>query len=142
MEVLQQWHRILRSGDSASLTTILAEDCVFLSPVVHRPQRGRDLTVLYLSAAMEVFNDSFRYCKEVVQAPHAVLEFVCEIDGITVNGVDIITVDERGLISEFKVMIRPLRAIELIHARMRTTLEQFATGAAPVPARHESEESL
>jgi SnoaL-like domain len=126
MDVLEQWHRIVRERDSTALGEVLAPDCVFLSPVVHTPQRGRDLARLYLGAALQVFNDSFRYTKCVVQAPHAVLEFECEIDGITVNGVDIITVDEQGLISEFKVMIRPLKGIELIHARMRGMLEQLA----------------
>lgn len=127
MEVLEQWHRIVARGDVSALAGVLAEDCVFLSPVVHTPQRGRDLTALYLTGAMQVFNDSFTYTREVVQAPHAVLEFQCEVDGIVINGVDIITVDEGGLIKEFKVMIRPLKAIELMHAKMREMLEQLAT---------------
>ncbi|MBN7797012.1 nuclear transport factor 2 family protein [Parahaliea mediterranea] len=126
MPVLREWHRIVARRDASALAGVLAEDCVFLSPVVHTPQRGRDLTALYLAGAMQVFNESFAYTREVVQAPHAVLEFQCEVDGIVINGVDIITVDEEGLIQEFKVMIRPLKAIELMHAKMRAMLEQLS----------------
>ena len=75
---------------------------------------------------MAVFNDSFRYIKEVVAEPHAVLEFTCDIDGITVNGVDIITFNAAGKIVEFKVMVRPLKGVNLLHARMASMLEQLA----------------
>ncbi|HAN68573.1 MAG TPA: hypothetical protein DD808_15140 [Halieaceae bacterium] len=126
MQALAHWHEIVRSGNPGGLDAILAEDCVFWSPVVHRPQAGRDLTRLYLTGALAVFNDSFHYVKEVVAAPHAVLEFSCEIDGITINGVDIITVDDAGLIIEFKVMVRPLKGVNLLHAKMAAMLEQLS----------------
>ncbi|MEQ9463755.1 MAG: nuclear transport factor 2 family protein [Haliea sp.] len=126
LQALAQWHEIARSGDPARLDALLAEDCVFWSPVVHRPQQGRDLTRLYLSGAMRVFNDSFRYVKEVVAEPHAVLEFTCDIDGITVNGVDIITFNAAGKIIEFKVMVRPLQGVNMLHAKMAAMLEQLA----------------
>ena len=126
MQVLSRWHDIVRSGDPSGLAEILAEDCVFWSPVVHRPQAGRDLTQLYLTGAMSVFNDSFRYVKEVEAAPHAVLEFVCDFDGITINGVDIITVNPEGLIIEFKVMVRPLKGVNLLHAKMAAMLETLS----------------
>ena len=122
---LETWHAILETRDIARLDEVLAEDCVFLSPVVHTPQRGRDLTRLYLSGAFHVLQGNFRYIKEVVDGRHAVLEFLCEVDGITVDGVDIMTFDNDGLISEFKVMVRPLKAIQLLHERMRSMLEQL-----------------
>jgi len=125
MQVLSTWHDILEARDPCRLGEILAEDCVFYSPVVHTPQAGRELTALYLTGAMHVFNDSFRYLKEVVDAPHAVLEFSCRLDDIEINGVDIITVNAAGLISEFKVMVRPLKAVNLLHERMRAMLEQI-----------------
>ncbi|HBO13484.1 MAG TPA: hypothetical protein DD491_11920 [Halieaceae bacterium] len=125
MQVLSTWHDILEARDPSRLGEILAEDCVFYSPVVHTPQAGRELTALYLTGAMHVFNDSFRYLKEVVDAPHAVLEFSCRLDDIEINGVDIITVNAAGLISEFKVMVRPLKAVNLLHERMRAMLEQI-----------------
>lgn len=125
MQVLSTWHDILEARDPSRLGEILAEDCVFHSPVVHTPQAGRELTALYLTGAMHVFNDSFRYLKEVIDAPHAVLEFSCTLDGIDINGVDIITVNADGLISEFKVMVRPLKAVNLLHERMRAMLEQL-----------------
>lgn len=126
MNTLERWHEIIKQGDPALLDDILAEDCVFFSPVVHTPQRGKELTKLYLTGAMHVLNDGFHYVKEVVSAEHAVLEFVCEIDGITVNGVDIISFDGDGKINEFKVMVRPLKAINMLHASMREMLEKLA----------------
>ncbi|MCR9105234.1 MAG: nuclear transport factor 2 family protein [Gammaproteobacteria bacterium] len=131
MNTLQLWHDILREKDMSRLDEILAEDCVFISPVVHTPQAGRELTRLYLAGAAQVLNDGFTYVKEVVTEQHAVLEFTCEIDGIHVNGVDIMTFDADGRITEFKVMVRPLKAINLLHARMGEMLQQLsAKGAA------------
>ena len=127
MKSLEIWHEIVRQRDAARLPEVLAQDCVFLSPVVHTPQQGRELTQLYLTGALNVFNDSFRYEKEVVSAPHAVLEFSCEVDGILINGVDIMTFDDDGKIVEFKVMIRPLKAVNLLHAKMRAMLESMST---------------
>ena len=126
MNTLARWHEIIKQGDPALLDELLADDCVFHSPVVHTPQEGRELTRLYLTGAMQVLNDGFHYVKEVVSDRHAVLEFVCEVDGITVNGVDIISFNEQGKIEEFKVMVRPLKAINMLHAKMRDMLEQLS----------------
>ncbi|MEZ5570490.1 MAG: nuclear transport factor 2 family protein [Halioglobus sp.] len=126
MKTLDIWHDIVRQGDAARLPEVLAEDCVFLSPIVHTPQRGRELTQFYLTGALNVFNDTFRYVKEVVSQQHAVLEFTCEVDGIVVNGVDIMTFDDDGKIVEFKVMVRPLKAVNLLHAKMRAMLESMS----------------
>lgn len=123
---LERWHDIVRTRDAGRLDEVLAEDCVFLSPVVHTPQRGRELTRFYLTGALNVFNDSFQYVKEVVAPPHAVLEFTCDLGGIILNGVDIMTFDGGGNIIEFKVMVRPLKAVNLLHARMREMLEQLS----------------
>lgn len=127
MTTIELWHDIMAQRDPGRLDEILAPDCVFISPVVHTPQEGRELTRLYLTGAMHVFNDDFRYTKEVVTAEHAVLEFECELDGILVNGVDIMSFDEAGKIIEFKVMVRPLKAVNMLHARMRDMLEQLAS---------------
>jgi len=126
MNTLELWHDMLRKRDLGHLDEVLAEDCVFLSPIVHTPQRGRDLSRLYLTAALAVFNESFRYVKEVVSPQHAVLEFTCDVDGIMVNGVDIMTFDDAGKIIEFKVMVRPLKAVNLLHAKMKAMLEQMS----------------
>ncbi len=118
------WHEIARSGDIARLDELLADDAVFHSPVVHRPQAGRELVRMYLAAAFEVFlDDSFRYVREVVDGNDAVLEFQTEIDGIEVNGVDMIRWNDAGHIVDFKVMIRPLKAIEVVHRRMAERLQ-------------------
>lgn len=126
MDTLKRWHEIIERGKPELLDEILAPDCVFHSPVVHTPQRGIELTRLYLTGAMHVLNKDFHYVKEVVSPEYAVLEFVCEIDGITVNGVDIMSFNGDGKISEFKVMVRPLKAINLLHSKMREMLEQLS----------------
>lgn len=121
---LELWHAIVRARDIGTLEALLADDVVFHSPVVHSAQVGKTVTLQYLSAALHVFfNASFRYVREVVSGHDAVLEFVVEIDGITVNGVDMITWDEQGRIVAFKVMIRPLKAIHLIHEKMAAMLQ-------------------
>jgi ketosteroid isomerase-like protein len=122
--VLSTWHRLVRTRDTEGLRALLADEAVFHSPVVHTPQRGLALTHAYLSAAFQVFfNDSFRYVREVVQGDDAVLEFEVEIDGVHVNGVDMIRCNGEGRIVDFKVMIRPLKAIQLIHQRMAAMLQ-------------------
>lgn len=123
---LELWHQCVSNKDPSKLDEILAEDCVFLSPVVHSPQRGRDITKLYLSGAVAVLGNNFRYVKEVASGDHAVLEFTSEVDDILVNGVDIITFNAEGKICEFKVMLRPLKAVNVVHAKMRAMLEQLS----------------
>jgi len=123
IDTLAGWHDIVRRGDFAGLRRLLADDCVFHSPVVHTPQRGKDLTAGYLAAAMQVLgNGTFRYVREVVGERDAVLEFEAELDGIHVNGVDLIRWDEAGRIIDFKVMVRPLKAINLLHQKMAAAL--------------------
>lgn len=121
---LETWHRLVRTHDPSGLNALLAEDAIFYSPVVHTPQRGRKLASWYLSAAFHVFfNPTFRYVREIVGSSDAMLEFETEIDGILVNGVDLIKWNDSGQIVEFKVMLRPLKAINLIHQRMAAVLQ-------------------
>ena len=121
---IKAWHRLLESKDEAGLDEILADEVVFHSPVVHTPQEGKPITRMYLTAAMQVFNNGhFEYVREVISDRQAVLEFMTQIDGIAVNGVDIITWGEDGRITEFKVMLRPLKAINLIHRLMGEMLQ-------------------
>ena len=126
-DALATWHHLVRTQDPSGLGTLLAEDAVFHSPVVHTPQRGRKLAAMYLGAAFRVFfNPSFRYVREIVGPTDAMLEFETEIDGIVVNGVDIIRWNAAGQIVDFKVMLRPLKAINLIHQRMAAMLQSAA----------------
>lgn len=126
---LQKWHAFTKSRDADVLSAQLAEDVVFHSPVVHTPQRGKQITFLYLISAMDVLgNENFRYVREIVDGNHAVLEFETEIDGIHLNGVDMITWNEGGEIIDFKVMVRPLKAINVLHAKMGEMLERMKSG--------------
>ena len=136
---IANWHRHLRGELDGGLDALLHPDCVFLSPIVFTPQRGREVTKLYLAAAgVTLIGDqqsggsgSFRYAKEILQGHHATLEFDTSMaDGersIAVNGVDIITCDDDGLITEFKVMVRPLQAVNAVHAAMKAQLEAFSS---------------
>jgi len=120
---VETWHAIVRAQDPSGLADLLADDVVFLSPIVHTPQRGKAVTTAYLTAAFRVFfAPGFRYVREIVGPSDAMLEFETVIDGIVVNGVDIIRWNADGKILEFKVMVRPLKAIMLIHERMAAVL--------------------
>lgn len=127
---LKRWHEVIEGGsEPAALTNIMREDAVFHSPVVHTPQEGRPIVVAYLSAAGQTLgNDSFQYLREVVDGNNAVLEFQTEMDGIQVNGIDMITFDDEGLITEFKVMVRPLKAVNKVWEMMGAQLERMKAG--------------
>jgi hypothetical protein len=116
---LDKWYGYMKSHDDAALRDLLHPDAAFESPVVHTPQRGRDITFKYLSIAAKVLGGpGFAYVGEWRRDHGAVLEFEREIDGIRINGVDIITFDADGRITHFKVMVRPLKAINLLHRLM------------------------
>lgn len=121
---IKVWHRLVRERDPRGLEALLDADVAFHSPVVHTPQQGRRIVAMYLRAAFQVFcNPTFRYVREIVGSTDAMLEFETTIDGVLVNGVDIIKWNEAGHIVEFKVMLRPLKAINLIHQRMAEMLQ-------------------
>ena len=125
-ETIATWHQLITTGNAAGLDEIIAENAVFHSPIVHTPQVGKAITKMYLSAAFVVFyNQTFKYVRELVTNNDAVLEFQVEIDGITVNGVDMIRCDDSGKIIDFKVMVRPLKAVNLIHQKMMLMLEKM-----------------
>ena len=121
---IEVWHRLVQERNPRGLDVLLDADAVFVSPVMHTPQRGKKAAAMYLAAAFQVFfNPTFRYVREIVGNTDAMLEFETEIDGVLVNGVDIIKWNEVGHIVEFKVMLRPLKAINLIHQRMTAMLQ-------------------
>jgi len=122
-EAIRRWHEIAAARDAARLDALLADDVVFHSPVVHTPQRGKVIVKAYLSAALSVFgNEHFRYVGEWIGADSAVLEFNTRIDEVEVDGVDMIGVDAEGKIISFKVMVRPLKAIQAVHQKMAAML--------------------
>ena len=145
--VLEKWEALIQGkhgGDSnALLDDLLADDVVFLSPVVFTPQEGKAVTKLYLGAAGATFGGDepaekveagekqggFRYIKKVVSGNHAVLEFETTMRGKYVNGVDIVTCNDEGKITEFKVMIRPLQAVNAVHAAMGAMLKKMQGGS-------------
>lgn len=122
--VISRWHRIAETRDPAALDDLLADDAVFHSPVVHTPQVGKAITKKYLATALEVLvgSGTFRYVREIVGERDALLEFELELDGIHVNGVDLIRWNDAGKIVDFKVMVRPLKAINVLHQRMGEAL--------------------
>ena len=139
MKSIETWHEVVRTKDHGLLADILDNDCVFYSPVVYTPQRGREITKMYLMAAGGVFGgedspkeildekspSKFRYIKEIIGENSAVLEFESEVDGIYVNGIDLISWNEENKITEFKVIVRPLQAVNKLHQQMQNMLERM-----------------
>ncbi len=136
-EVIKKWHLHMKGQLPGGLDELLDDDVVFISPIVFTPQEGKAITKLYLQAAGQTLpgekkssgsptNDkSFRYIKEVLSGSTAVLEFETYVEGKYVNGIDMITCNAEGKITEFKVMIRPLQAINLVHKQMGEMLERM-----------------
>ncbi len=126
-QVVERWQRFLASDLPEGLDGLLADDVVFYSPIVYTPQRGKDITALYLQAAAralpgDAVDGAFRYTKKILAGDIAVLEFETTVDRKYVNGVDIIRCDDAGRIVEFRVMIRPLQAVNAVHEQMRAAL--------------------
>ena len=123
---IDAWHHVVRSRDLAALDALLANDVVFHSPVVHTPQRGKAITKLYLMGATQVLNTAqFRYERQIVGERDAALEFITEVDGLVVNGVDLIRWNDQGQIVDFKVMLRPLKAVNAVHQKMGEMLQRL-----------------
>ncbi|WP_298192059.1 nuclear transport factor 2 family protein [Novosphingobium sp.] len=121
---LAAWHRYMHTGDTALLADLIASDAVFHSPVVHTPQEGHAKVLMYLTAAGQVFADTgFTYVRELVDGPEALLEFTATVDGIHVNGIDLIRFDLEGKIIDFKVMVRPLKAMNKLWEMMAAALQ-------------------
>jgi len=127
---LQNWMDMVESGHGQEdLAKLLDDDAVMMSPVVHTPQKGKMITMAYLMAASKTIgNDSFKYVRTFDCGNRAVLEFETVMDGIFVNGVDMIEWNDEGLVTEFKVMLRPLKAVQMVHAQMGAMLEAMKAG--------------
>lgn len=122
-QVIEKWHGFVKRETTQGLEELLADDVEFFSPIVFTPQRGKEITALYLIAASQTLGQGgFRYTKELLGGDLAMLEFETTLDGKYVNGIDIIRINELGLIVEFRVMIRPLQAVNAVHAAMGAML--------------------
>jgi hypothetical protein len=131
LDAVDRWHGFMRGEPPDALDELLADDAVLYSPVVFTPQLGKAIVATYLAAAKATFaavgfdaddGPSFRYVKHVASGDMAVLEFETEMGGKYVNGVDIIRVDDTGKIVEFRVMVRPLQALNAVHELMGAEL--------------------
>jgi len=122
-EAIKKWHSLVETKDTKLLDEILADDAKMHSPVVHTVQEGKEITKMYLTAAsVTLCNDTFKYVREVYDDNFALLEFETELDGILVNGVDMISMNADGKITDFKVMIRPLKGVNAVHKVMGEAL--------------------
>ena len=125
--LIDKWHEVLGNDDPKLLENIISEDAVFSSPVVFTPMEGKNITMMYLHAAGQSFNmEKFKYTKEIHDGMNSVLEFETYIDDISVNGVDIIEWNEDGKICNFKVMIRPFKAVQKVQEKMIAALESLS----------------
>ena len=124
--LIHKWHEVIECDDLKMLDEIIADDAVFSSPVVFKPMEGKEITMMYLHAAGQSFNmEKFKYTKEIHDDMNSVLEFETYIDDISVNGVDMIEWNEDGKISNFKVMIRPFKAVQKVQEKMIEALESI-----------------
>ena len=143
MNAIEKWHDIMKNPGpniTEKLDDLLHDDVIFYSPVVFTPQKGKEITKLYLSAAGGVFSSNkdkeqskpkeskFRYTKELIYDNHACLEFETEINGIYVNGIDLIAWNDENKITEFKVLVRPLQAVNTLHQMMGEMLDKLKAG--------------
>jgi hypothetical protein len=125
-DLIHKWHEVINSDDMNALDKIIAEEAVFSSPVVFTPMEGKEITIMYLHAAGQSFNmEKFKYTKEIHDGMNSVLEFETYIDDISVNGVDMIEWNQDGMISNFKVMIRPFKAVQKVQEKMVEALESL-----------------
>ena len=125
--LIHKWHEVIESDDLKMLDEIIADDAVFSSPVVFKPMEGKEITMMYLNAAGQSFNmEKFKYTKEIHDDMNSVLEFETYIDDISVNGVDMIEWNEDGKICNFKVMIRPFKAVQKVQEKMIEALESLS----------------
>ena len=125
-KLIHKWHEVVESDDLKMLEEIIADNAIFSSPVVFKPMKGKEITMMYLHAAGQSFNmQKFKYTKEIHDDMNSVLEFETYIDDISVNGVDMIEWNEEGKICDFKVMIRPFKAVQKVQEKMIEALESF-----------------
>ena len=125
--LIHKWHEVIESDDLKMLDEIIADDAVFSSPVVFKPMEGKEITMMYLHAAGQSFNmEKFKYTREIHDDMNSVLEFETYIDDISVNGVDMIEWNEDGKICNFKVMIRPFKAVQKVQEKMIEALESLS----------------
>ena len=124
--MLQKWHSLIENKTVAQVSSLLTDDVTLFSPVIHTPIQGKKMVSMYLTAAFHTFlNGTFTYDREFTSKNSAVLEFSLNISGIDINGIDMITWNEQGLITEFKVMIRPYKALNMINDQMTAMLDQL-----------------
>ncbi|MCH1615262.1 MAG: hypothetical protein L7S47_06070 [Acidimicrobiales bacterium] len=141
MQPVEKWYSAMKNKETADWNELLDENVEFHSPVVYTPQRGKQITKTYLQAASSIFgsdqfkrpseddtkkSSGFRYIKEIIGETSALLEFESEIDGVYINGVDLLTWNEAGKLTEVKVMVRPLQAVNMLHQQMKAMLERMS----------------
>jgi hypothetical protein len=115
---LDGWHRFVATGDRDLLAALLSEHIVFRSPFVQSPIPGRTATLLVLTTVVQIF-ENFRYHRTFVAGPHdAALEFSANIGKWQLKGIDLITFNEAGEMTEFEVMIRPIKALQALGDEM------------------------
>jgi hypothetical protein len=114
-----RWHNIVLNRDAQELQAMLAEDVVFRSPYLWQPYYGRQAAWLILTTVSDVFQD-LAYRRELIDGNNWALEFSARVGDLALKGIDLIRLDDNGLIAEFEVFIRPansLRALGVAMAR-------------------------
>lgn len=122
-DTLQLWHKFVATQDATILNEILADNVQFHSPFVWKPKDGKAITTVILTTVTQVFQE-FRYVREILDGNNWALEFEAKIGELTLRGVDLIQLNEDGLIIDFEVMVRPANALQVLGLEMSRRLEQ------------------
>ena len=123
---LDTWHDFVKNKNYENISDFIDENATLYSPIVFTPVKGSFMVGMYLMAASEIIaNGKFKYVREVVDSNNAILEFETEINGIIVEGVDMIKFTKEGKLKEIKVMVRPLQAVNVVHEKMGEYLKKM-----------------
>lgn len=126
---LSRWHEVVETRDPEALAEMVADNATFHSPAVFKAQEGKPLVVAYLTAALKVLAEDFSYGEQWVHEREVILEFSSRLDNLDIFGIDRITFDDEGAITDFTVMARPLKALNLLVEKMGTELSALAEAA-------------
>ena len=130
--LMQQLRKALEARDPEAVEALLAGDVVFRSPALFKPYVGRAATMVFLRAAMETLDD-LCYVQTFSEADGRghVLMFTASVDGRALEGADFVTLDESGLVSEFRVMIRPMTGLVSLAQAMAPRIEGPLAALSP-----------
>jgi len=130
-DLTQRWRDLFAMENMPPVRDMLAEDIQMHSPAMHQVQRGPDLIADYITAAHEIFTRwDLDYVRAFQNGNEICMEFEGEIEGVTLNGVDIIRWNADDKIDDFKIMIRPASGLKKLGEVMVKILAEVQAARA------------